>query len=672
MQRSRRAVQTHSPRVAALLAALIALALPALGAGAAHAAAWLPGPTLTQSATAFAPPQTAVGADGGAAVLSTELGPFGSPIPAVVLRRLGPDGAQLGPLSIGRGYGIDVVALPGGGYRVAWVAPGPPTNRLMVATVDAAGRVAEIRPAASVEALNDMPVGALAADGSAVIAWMGQPAAAGDPRQLRVLQVAADGTAAPVADLGPVEKDSTFLQLVRADDGGARLLWERPVAPDRKELMVGRVSAAGVGEAVVLGDDVLFGTPRLAVGGGDPVVVWATDSGDSSDVLVRRLPSSGAVADAPTRVVDDISQLGAYADVALAADGTATVVWTRLDTEWNSTSLFSRQLAPSGALGPAREISPPTGFVELDVSPQLEPGRDGTFVVQWFRGFPANDAVLNGFSKVLDSSGAAVGPELPVPYTMPLALAFGTGAVGLTVAPSGHGLLVGAASSGGLSLALHTARFDGAPPALDPAVPAAAVRGTAAAFAARASDPSGIARVTWQFGDGASAEGADVTHVYGAAGPRTVTVTATDAAGESATVTRELTVSEPAPGPGPRPGPGGGPGPAARRASARLRVTKAVRRGARVTVAGTLDRRARGRVTVTWAQRSGRRTVRQTVRVRIARGRFAATIRLPRTLARARVAGRLTVTYAGDTTLRRATVTRTVRAAARRAVRGRR
>lgn len=88
-----------------------------------------------------------------------------------------------------------------------------------------------------------------------------------------------------------------------------------------------------------------------------------------------------------------------------------------------------------------------------------------------------------------------------------------------------------------------------------------------------------------------------------------------------------------------------------------------MRRGARVTVAGTLDRRASGRVSITWTQKRGRKTLRRTVRARIVRGRFATTLKMPRALARSRAAGRITVSYGGDADTAAARATRTVRAA---------
>jgi PKD repeat protein len=54
-------------------------------------------------------------------------------------------------------------------------------------------------------------------------------------------------------------------------------------------------------------------------------------------------------------------------------------------------------------------------------------------------------------------------------------------------------------------------------------------------FHGAATDPDGEAlTLTWDFGDGQSATGADVTHVYEAAGPHTVRLTARDPAGLSA------------------------------------------------------------------------------------------------------------------------------------------
>jgi hypothetical protein len=71
------------------------------------------------------------------------------------------------------------------------------------------------------------------------------------------------------------------------------------------------------------------------------------------------------------------------------------------------------------------------------------------------------------------------------------------------------------------------------------------------------SDPDGnIVTYDWRFGDGSSAQGAQVNQAYAAAGTYLVTLTVTDKGGLTASLTKTVTVSAP-PAPAPGPGPGG-------------------------------------------------------------------------------------------------------------------
>ncbi len=89
-----------------------------------------------------------------------------------------------------------------------------------------------------------------------------------------------------------------------------------------------------------------------------------------------------------------------------------------------------------------------------------------------------------------------------------------------------------------------------APNAALKATPAAGRAPLEVAFDATGSlDPDGtLASFAWDFGDGTSASGAQVKHVYGA-GTFTATVTVTDDRGASAAAETVVTVAEPAPGP---------------------------------------------------------------------------------------------------------------------------
>jgi hypothetical protein len=67
-------------------------------------------------------------------------------------------------------------------------------------------------------------------------------------------------------------------------------------------------------------------------------------------------------------------------------------------------------------------------------------------------------------------------------------------------------------------------------------------------FSASASDDLSGTVLSWDFGDGSEADGASVSHTFGSPGAATVTVTATDGAGNSTQQARVVAVAA-APGP---------------------------------------------------------------------------------------------------------------------------
>ena len=62
-----------------------------------------------------------------------------------------------------------------------------------------------------------------------------------------------------------------------------------------------------------------------------------------------------------------------------------------------------------------------------------------------------------------------------------------------------------------------------------------------------------VIRYAWTFGDGGTSTSANPSRTYAAPGTYTVTLTATDVWGKSATVTHDVTMTEPAGNPGPTP-----------------------------------------------------------------------------------------------------------------------
>jgi PKD repeat protein len=131
---------------------------------------------------------------------------------------------------------------------------------------------------------------------------------------------------------------------------------------------------------------------------------------------------------------------------------------------------------------------------------------------------------------------------------------------------------------------------DVTPPALsDLGAPQSVEVGQTANLSVNAKDAWSPVTVTWDFGDGATATGNAVTHVYSNTGTKTVTVTATDAVGNSTSQTRAISVT-----PRPGEGPGGGtPKPLALTASVvkqpwrKIFKAKAIKLHCELSAAGT-------------------------------------------------------------------------------------
>jgi PKD domain/Thrombospondin type 3 repeat len=108
---------------------------------------------------------------------------------------------------------------------------------------------------------------------------------------------------------------------------------------------------------------------------------------------------------------------------------------------------------------------------------------------------------------------------------------------------------------GGEESTVSAAAFDGAPPSkpsLSVSPGGSAVVGQPVTFHATASDAwSPPVDFSWSFGDGATATGQDARHAFGAPGTFTVSVTASDQAGNTATASTTVTVGPVQGGQGP-------------------------------------------------------------------------------------------------------------------------
>jgi hypothetical protein len=278
--------------------------------------------------------------------------------------------------------------------------------------------------------------------------------------------------------------------------------------------------------------------PTIASGGGHTYVLW--DNG-SQQLVFRDVAAGGTV----TIIPADTRFRGG---LRAAADGSGALIaaWEGAPEGINA-SLIEAVVAPPGAAPPqAVRLTAPGPGRKLD---DLAVADDGSALAIF-------DHESSGFdtSEQIDGSlrvgGGPFGPVESISglQDVPRSTVHDAAAA---VAPGGGALAVWSSSDGAGSQnqRLHLSERDVTPPTLDAVnVPASAVVGLPVALSASASDALSGTAVSWDFGDGSEADGASVSHTFGTPGAATVTVKATDGAGNSTQQTRVVAVSA-APGP---------------------------------------------------------------------------------------------------------------------------
>ena len=256
---------------------------------------------------------------------------------------------------------------------------------------------------------------------------------------------------------------------------------------------------------------------------GTAVVAVRTSTGPR----LYRKPLGGVVA-APIAVVPADSyffdlQTDAAGNVHLAQGGDLSGIYlTR-----------TRTLSPTGVLSAPIDVRPPSPdlyLAELVVAPDgteharlTDPAGGASYVA-------LRPAGAGAFQAIQQVSG----PD--------------TGQTDMTVTPTGDSLVLWGRNVSPTDNRVMVGGIDsGVPPSLtDLAIPTATVAGTPVRLSVKAADHMGLSSVNWQFGDGTSGNGEAVTHAWGSPGTRTVTVTATDRAGNSASAQGTVTVVTPA------------------------------------------------------------------------------------------------------------------------------
>lgn len=268
---------------------------------------------------------------------------------------------------------------------------------------------------------------------------------------------------------------------------------------------------------------------------GDAVVVWAL--GEGGTWSIRSTARSGADGhfSTPVRISSGNGQ-ETDPSVAMAADGEATIVWSAYSQE---SVVESASWSPVDGYSDVQQLSS-TGADAAD--PALASNASGDTLVSWRAG-EGSGASIQAAAK---PSGAA---EFGAPVTISTPGRVQPPAV--AIAPDGNGVSAWtytAPSRPASADTPHTnspppdgviqaAGFDVTPPRLtDVAIPATGTVGQPLSFSAQPVDNWTREPATeFSFGDGGSASGTAASHAYGAPGTYSVTVTATDARGFTAT-----------------------------------------------------------------------------------------------------------------------------------------
>ena len=280
---------------------------------------------------------------------------------------------------------------------------------------------------------------------------------------------------------------------------------------------------------------VAVGEPQIAIGvNGQRMMAWLQQGTDF--VLAERTSSGDLFAiNEPAIFLSESGNNVEDPRIALDGSGLGVVAWRSDEAGLFPIKAATTSFINGGWSGPTLLSGATTGFNV----PSLAVDPAGRATAVWIAGGS------------IYATTRPVGGAFPTQLPKVISSAAQPGFQGPTVTMTAAGDAVAAYSAGGSRAAV--AVDDVTPPEITAiSVPVESVYGVAATMSAAATDTWSGVTLAWNFGDGATASGADVSHGYLKSGPQTVTVTATDQAGNTATTTRTITVGPP-PSTGPEP-----------------------------------------------------------------------------------------------------------------------
>lgn len=461
----------------------------------------------------------------------------------------------------------------GGGRRAVRIADRPPGGSV--------GAPVLFPPAGSTT-LGFVPALALADDGHAIVAWVdgggaffalrspdgSWGATTPVPGATHVTSVAVGISATGGATLGWAENTNTnpgFMNPNDLDVQVARITPAGSVSSSQTLLTTtGTTIAAGVQALRVTGSGraiLLYGLSSMGFPAGSTAVFRDAAGGtfgDSTDLGGGIITGfRGAIGDGGRsafvegsgtsivlRVRDPSGPLGppidvngggnvANALVGVAGDGAITLAWDiQVDADPRAMACTA---TPTECVGDPQRLSRPGGSLSL-TSLAVNPA--GAALVAWNTIQTSPTVVFGSSAALRPAAGATFGAaqDVAAPPAQNASVALDAAGDGVAAFIAGTGF----------GRPLMAAGLDATGPRIDAfAAPATIDQGARATFSASTSDLwSAVTGLDWSFGDGASASGGAVSHAFARAGSVPVTLTATDAVGNSSSRTATVTVRD--------------------------------------------------------------------------------------------------------------------------------
>jgi PKD domain len=494
------------------------------------APAWLPAFDLSAPGRDAFNPAVAVDNAGDTVAVWERQDPLSSNLNVQVATR-DPGGSFSTPKDLSKGSDDpDVAITPGGEAVVAWVHFDNPNSSIQVSTRPPGGSFSSPAVVATSQ-LGSFPQNlhvVVDAAGDAAVAWMEKDPAGSDPNQFSILASVrpAGGSFSTPEVVSPqplvVGDNSSQPNLAIDAAGDVSVVWMyHDAAIPRNEVQVAVRPAGGSFSAPQTLSDTSQNADSPAVAmdsAGDAIAVWAGSDGTNSIIRASVRPANGSF----SMPADDLSEPGKNADspqIAMTPGGEATAVWSGSDGVYSIIQAATSP-SPGGGFSTAVPLST-TGQNAFD--PEVAVNAAGAATVVWKRSDGLN---------YIAQAATRMGP--PDSYSVPIDLsATGQDVVSPEVSMDGEGdaTAVWRRSNGTNDIA-QAAGYDADPPELrNLSIPPSGMVGVPVSFSVSPFDIWPIASTAFDFGDGATADGASVSHTYMAKGTYQVTVTSTDAAG---------------------------------------------------------------------------------------------------------------------------------------------